>query len=274
MAPHLFERPQHNLTLCGQPINVTVTSDKHTPQELAVVRHACDVIDRTKTHFAPLMRDVPWHPIPFFGSLASARLLTFGLNPSAGEFSTGRSWPTRLSAEALTDRLTGYFADDAIAPHHPWFRAWADALAALGVSYRDGAAHVDLSPRPTASARTFSADPGRSLFLDMLNVDAPIWIEAVNAAPNAKLILLAGSATGKYYINEFIHAELAEYGVSLSPRWKRGTGEGQTAFQTFVLSSGRRIPVFFCSSGPSKPAILVRAVSANAERLMQLFRDG
>ncbi len=239
-------------------------------QELAVVQHALRTVDGTQARFASLMRDVNWHPIPFFGSLASARILTFGLNPSAGEFAARRSWPAELSAEALTQRLVWYF-DGQRADHHRWFRAWSDSLRLLGASYRRDSAHIDLSPRPTASARTFRKPPQKSLFIEMLKVDAPIWINALDAAPNLRLILLAGSATNQYYINEFIQIELAEVGVALLPPWKRGRGEGQTAFQDLVLPGGRKIPVFFCSSGPAKSDVLVTAVSKSAQRLIEVL---
>jgi hypothetical protein len=239
-------------------------------EELAVVKHALDLVSRTQARFAPLMRSVNWHPIPFFGSLASARILTFGLNPSSGEFAVGRSWPAQLSAEGLAERLVRYFSAQGTG-HHRWFKAWSDSISVLGASYQRDAAHIDLSPRPTASARTFSRDPQKSLFVEMLRTDAPIWINAINAAPKLELILLAGSASNQYYINEFIQTELAERHVTLLPPWRRGSGEGQTTFQDLVLPGGRTIPVFFCSSGPAKPAVLVNAVSANAQRLAKVL---
>ena len=245
-----------------------ILSDGH--HELAVVQHAIKLVNRTQPRFASLMRDVNWHPIPFFGSLASARILTLGLNPSAGEFAVGRSWPAQLSAEALAERLVGYFSGHG-AGGHPWCKAWSESLALLGASYGRDSAHIDLSPRPTASARTFSKDPQKSLFIEMLKTDASVWIQALNAAPNLKLILLAGSATNQYYINEFIQAELTDAGVALAPPWRRGSGEGQTAFQDLVLPGGRQLPVFFCSSGPTKPAVLVNAILTNAQRLRQVL---
>jgi hypothetical protein len=105
----------------------------------------------------------------------------------------------------------------------------------------------------------------------MLKADAPIWINALNAAPNLRLILLAGSANNQYYINEFIQTELTEHGVALLPPWRRGRGEGQTTFQDLVLPSGRKLPVFFCSSGPAKSAVLIDAVSTNVQHLMQVL---
>lgn len=241
-------------------------------QEFRVVQQALDLVTRTQPRFASLMREVNVHPIPFFGSPASARIVTFGLNPSATEFEPARSWPTQLSAEALTVRLVGYFDNHEVV-HHRWFEAWARSLDLLGSSYVRDAAHVDLSPRATASVRTFTGDSERSLFLEMLGVDAPVWTDALSASPNLKLVLIAGSATNKYYINEFIQYELADR-VALRPVWRRGRGEGQTAFQELVLPDGRKIPVFFCSSGPAKAAVLVGAVSMHAQRLREIVATG
>ena len=96
-------------------------------QELELVRFAVEHVDRTKPRFAALLWHENVHPIPFFGSLASARVLTFGLNPSAGEFADHRSWPPRLSIEELTSRLVGYFNGLGTPPHR-WFNAWSAAL--------------------------------------------------------------------------------------------------------------------------------------------------
>ena len=48
-----------------------------------------------KRDFGPVLRlDTPLHPIPFFGNLESAQVLTIGLNPSSTEFAPWRQWPT------------------------------------------------------------------------------------------------------------------------------------------------------------------------------------
>src|SRR5260370_23711919 len=107
----------------------------------------------------------------------------------------------------------------------------------------------------------------------MVRVEATDWMNAWDGSPQVKLVLLAGHATNQHYINEFIQRELTNYKVTLFPQWKRGSGEGQIAFQELLLPTGRRIPTFFCSSGPSKPAALLRGISANARRIRRLL-DG
>jgi hypothetical protein len=95
--------------------------------ELELVRFAVEHVNHTGPRFEALLRHENVHAIPFFGSLASARVLTFGLNPSAGEFADHRSWPARLSIEELTSRLVGYFNGLGTPPHR-WFDAWSAAL--------------------------------------------------------------------------------------------------------------------------------------------------
>jgi hypothetical protein len=241
-------------------------------REYEVVREAVALVSRTQSRFARLMRAIAWHPIPFFGSLASARVVTVGLNPSTDEFSASRSWPDQLTTEDLTQRLVGYFHGD-VSIAHRWFRPWSESLSLLGASFERDAAHVDLSPRPTRSVRSFREPAERALFLEMLRMDTPVWVSALDAAPHVRLVLLAGSATNEYYINEFIQTELTNYKVNLLPPWKRGAGAGQIAFQELFLPTGRRIPTFFCSSGPSKPDALLRGISANAQRIRHLL-DG
>ena len=50
-----------------------------------------------------------YHPIPFFGPLEAARVITIGLNPSSGEFASWRLWNSQLSAHDLASRLHNYF---------------------------------------------------------------------------------------------------------------------------------------------------------------------
>jgi hypothetical protein len=84
-------------------------------------------------------------PIPFFGRLDRARVLTVGLNPSNGESRAG-DWPREITASALDEKLLAYF-EPGIGTPYVWFETWERALESAGVSYADGsAAHVDLSP--------------------------------------------------------------------------------------------------------------------------------
>jgi hypothetical protein len=95
-------------------------------------------------------------PIPFFGRLDTAIVLTVGVNPSADEFRADRAtiWRGVTSSADLLNRLTSYFES---APH-PWFGPWRSALNLLGVAYENGtAAHLDLSARATISMQNVDA---------------------------------------------------------------------------------------------------------------------
>jgi len=192
------------------------------------------------------------HPIPYFGNLSSAKVVTLGLNPSSKEFTRNRNWPQLISSEELHDRLCGYF-DSVAPPPHRFFEPWSDALAHISASYKHDTAHLDLSPRATRAAGQFNADPHRALFLNMLREDAFIWIEAIEEMKSLEIILAAGSATNMYYLNEFIKSELHDIGIRLEGDWQRREGSGQTAFHILILPSGRQVPMFFCSTGPAAP---------------------
>lgn len=245
--------------------------------ESSIVEKTVYHINRTAHLYSGLMPQGGInHPIPFFGKLENARVLTLGLNPSSKEFHN-RQWPEEISNEDLCRRLTHYF-ELSYTPPHKYFEIWSSGLSRIGVSYRIEAAHMDLSPRATISAGHFNKEPELSLFMKMLCHDAPLWITAMEAMERLKLILAAGAASKKYYINEFIMRKLQDHGVRLEGHWSRGGGAGQTAFHKLLLPSGRRIHFFFCSTGPasrtnlnSDAPILVRAIEKHAAEILHLF---
>ena len=59
-------------------------------------------------------------PIPFFGDVLGARVITIGLNPSDGELSQGRGWPRPVDPTTLYERLVHYFNNPKVKPHN-WF---------------------------------------------------------------------------------------------------------------------------------------------------------
>jgi len=73
--------------------------------------------------------DVHVHPIPFFGDLINAEVVTIAVNPSSTEFAPWRNWgTTRLSATDLASRLIGYFKSTQPRPH-AWFCEVEEALS-------------------------------------------------------------------------------------------------------------------------------------------------
>ena len=99
-----------------------------------------------------LRPDIPLHPIPFFGVIEKAKVITIGLNPSSVEFEEAGRWPGILTPCELTQRLVNYFRLPDITPHH-WFAEPQRALEFLHCPYHFAAAHVDVSPWTTYSPR-------------------------------------------------------------------------------------------------------------------------
>ncbi len=208
------------------------------------------------------------HPICCFGNPEKARGITVGVNPSKGEFHARRRWPAEMSHTDLAKRCRDYFTGSE--PPHDWFAPWSKALRPLNLSYGDGtAAHVDLSPRATKFVSEFKEAWEQALFLEMVERDLWTFFGTLALCPEAKIILIAGSVTGRYYINEFLQRFAPDYGYSLDGPFNRlaHRGPGKTAFHT--LSGGDRpFPVFFCSTSPSArdKELLPHCVKNNAHR--------
>lgn len=198
---------------------------------------------------------VATHPIPFFGDIRRARVLTVGVNPSAEEFAVKRRWPASLTATELERRLVGYFVD-APAPPHDWFNTWSKALESLGVSYEDGAAHVDLSPRATISM----GSANQAAFSRMVEADAAWFFRLLPLCPAARVLLLAGCVTKRWYMNEFLARVATASGFQLHGKGE-AKGEGRVGFYR-LTGPGVDLPVFSCSVSPSSwnPELLIERV--------------
>lgn len=98
------------------------------------VGRVAESIKATAPCFTQFVRtNATTHAIPFFGDVESAKALTVGVNPSAGEF-INRGWPRTISKEIHTGRLQNYFTNEFVQPH-PWFKTWTEALELLDLSY-------------------------------------------------------------------------------------------------------------------------------------------
>jgi hypothetical protein len=214
------------------------------------------------------------YPIPFFGDIRTANVITVGVNPSAGEFATHRNWPPQITPEYIRNRLIHYF-DSTYAPPHPWFTGWSSALSVLNLSYITGnAAHIDLSFRPTKSISELNRDGYMSLFNDMLVNDIQYFFKILPLCENLKLLLLAGAATNSNYLNEFIKNTCIRYGYQLRGEYHRG-GTGSIAFQE-LIGEGKQIPTFFCSSSPSAKdhgKLLLKRISEDKSRIIELSKE-
>jgi hypothetical protein len=218
-------------------------------------------MEASQPHYQKLLWDgVKTYPIPFFGDVKGARVLTVGVNPSTTEF-VNRNWPQVLTASELNDRLQKYFLPGLVA-QHGWFRAWSKALAQIGVSYQDGAAHLDLSPRATVSMRT--AD--QKLFAEMVEQDAQWFFRLIPLCSEARLLIFSGCVT-KWYINKFMERIAPKYGFQFEGRASR-SGEGRTGFY-HLRSPYVELPAFFCSVSPSggSPELLIKRIEENKQRI-------
>ena len=214
-------------------------------------------------------KPIPTQPIPFFGDIKKATVLTVGVNPSAREFGNKRDWPKNgMAADKLKDRLQRYFrCDSDLPPPYFWFDIWEEALELLGVSYKDGAAHLaahlDLSPRVTASM----GGANRDAFLTMMKEDTKWFFKLLPECKAARLILIAGSVTGRYYMDEFMECVAYRYGYKLEkPPTPRGEGFGFNR----LIGDAVDVPMFFCSVSPSntqRRLLLIQCIKDNQEEL-------
>jgi len=204
------------------------------------------------------------YPIPFFGNIETAKILTVGVNPSNGEFKN-RGWPEKLSTQSLAERLLNYFSLETIPPH-PWFRDWDEAVNILNHSYKKGeVAHLDLSPRATIP---MGQAPNQIKFLDMVKKDIEWFFRILPLCRNAKLLMMAGSVTKKYYINNLIQEQAEEHGFDLLFKFK-GSGQGPTCIHK-LKGNNLNLPVFFCGVSPSarNSQLLVQRINERKEKLL------
>jgi hypothetical protein len=164
-----------------------------------------------------------------------------------------------MTTNALAARLKAYF-NRAPVPPHPWFATWTAALAPIGVSYDQGAAHIDVSPRATAA---MSSHADWQEFARLIEVDARWFFELLPLCRAARVLLTAGCVTKRWYINDFIAKIAPRHGYRLTGR-AESSGEGRVGFQRLV-GPGCDLPVFFCSVSPSgnKRHLLIERVASH-----------
>jgi hypothetical protein len=129
-------------------------------------------VKQTDSRFVSLYDKArPLYPLPFFGDLENAEVMTIAVNPSPTEFKSERGWACGLTSEQLTHRLVTYFTRFP----HQWFSYLEKAnLIPDGDSFFRNTAHIDLSPRATRKMGEFHGNSAE--FLDMVNDDANKWL--------------------------------------------------------------------------------------------------
>ena len=66
------------------------------------VRAVMEGVARTKSQYSGNLKPrLNTFPIPFFGNILTAKVLTIGVNPSSGEF-IDRNWPVEMDGQSLT----------------------------------------------------------------------------------------------------------------------------------------------------------------------------
>lgn len=133
------------------------------------------------------------YPIPFFGDIRSAEVLTVALNPAHDEFDQ-RHWPRRVAPNALngatlTSRLVHYFDLPEPQPH-PFFVPFSRMLLPIHSSYVRNAAHVDLSSLPTLKPKEMQVAEQRRVFVNKVTAFASRLDAVLRLAKRAKLLLI------------------------------------------------------------------------------------
>jgi hypothetical protein len=203
-------------------------------------------------------------PIPFFGNLESATILTVGVNPSDREFAPGR-WPDKISPEALHSRLKNYFHNSCKA--HSWFFGWNQALREINENFtydKETVVHTDLSPRATIPM-TQARD--KSLFRQMLKDDIKFLFETIDCSKKVKLIMTGGKVLREFYISQWI-GKYASKPIVLEPIKK---GVGATYFYK-LKGFGRDVSVFSSGVSPSFHIRLLENVRANRDELRRILK--
>jgi hypothetical protein len=209
---------------------------------------------------------VPGWPIPFFGDVFRARVLTVGVNPSNQEFSAGRLWNAVATADEWQTRLLNYFRIPKVPPWC-WFETWSICLEVLGLTYSDGgAAHIDVSPRPTTPMLNVDTDPEE--FRRMAESDVKWFYELIAKLPHVQLLLVAGPIPmadgGKQQLADFIGEQARNHNAD----WK-----GSKPLPRLVTPGHPEgIPVFVCPFEPKVDGLyaMVRQVYRNRELLRGL----
>lgn len=138
------------------------------------------------------------YPIPFFGDIRRAEVVTLALSPSYKEFTPNGRWPMgagfgSLNAVALTNRLLNYFHSAKRTPNN-WFSAIENGISALGCSFHTNAAHIDIHPFPTKFAREMDQSQKETLARIIQARSAGHMISVLALCEHVKLIVVVNYA--------------------------------------------------------------------------------
>ena len=153
--------------------------------------------EQVRSILGGLVRDgTPFHPIPFFGNIESARVITVGLNPAITEFADHRRWMPNLNAEELALRLVNYFrlAGVCYPVPHSWFGEIVEFLDIVGCPGGIAAAHVDLCPWTSVAPIGLTAEQ-RTRFWGLVDQQMERWLAKTlaHAQRTARLVIIMES---------------------------------------------------------------------------------
>jgi hypothetical protein len=227
------------------------------------LRGVSNEVGRTKSDFP--INGVHGCPMPFFGDVLGARVVTVGVNPSNTEFVEARGWEQPLKVAKWEERLLNYFDWPGV-PAHGWFETWSVCLEFLGLDYASGAvAHIDVSPRPTTPMLGKNTD--KVEFREMVERDVKWFFELVENLPNVQLLLVAGPiprADGtKQQLADFIRERCQYHQSELIA--------GNPLPRLVAIGNKQGIPVFICPYEPPLDGLyaMVRQVYRNRELLRE-----
>ena len=220
-------------------------------QLTGLVEEAFEHLWQSPDHFRSLQSaaagadaDIGTLPLPFFGRIDTAAILTVGVNPATEELPF-KNWPEQLTTAALAQRLLTYFEDPA-GGFSERFDTWEAALNTLGYSYRDGsAAHIDVSPR--ASGLQQRDNP--VLFHEVCRYDASRLFALLGVLQKPRVLLMAGAVSDDCHINDFLREVARENAWSLVGEGQV-TGEGRIGYHA-LYSENVSYDAFFCSASPN-----------------------
>ncbi len=220
-------------------MNDAASDDTHPSQRLVSFIGECqERAPDIHQKFNPLFRkNFLTHPIPFFGPLGTARVLTVGLNPSTTEFEPWRCWQNTLTAEALAQRLYNYFGLGYPKPH-PWFAELDEGLRIINCQYGVGAAHIDASPWATFGPKHLRKFPPSLLsYKKLLGKEAPRLSDLVQFCSGLKLVIV------------LVADEEREHTISAISKCFRGRVETQrqNQFAEWVWRNKRELASLVCS---------------------------
>jgi len=194
------------------------------------------------------------HPLPFFGDIRSAEVLTLALNPAWNEFTRARGWISKLDARALTTRALHYFDLPEPSPHK-FFDRLLPARLQLGRSFRRGVAHVDILSWPTHFPGGMN-DPQRQHFEILADSAAPRLQGVLDLCSAAKVIFLLNLT-----VND---GQGAQWTV-----WEKAV-EHVPLFQNHAGNNGQTLPILRVN-GPDE---LVTVVAERRDEIHDYLKNG